>query len=112
MGDFFLRYCKTSPPITQRRRPFRRDAGCNYSNRSSAPEVEDEGIKEQAQIVADVRVLKNSAVDYAHPEVGVTTSDWTQLLQSLFMVATPVVTIPIAPLLLKLKTKILRSKLR
>ena len=74
--------------------------------------MEDEGIKEQAQIVADVRVLKNSAVDYAHPEVGVTTSDWTQLLQSLFMVATPVVTIPIAPLLLKLKTKILRSKLR
>ena len=51
--------------------------GCNYFNRSSAPEVEDKDIEEQAQILADVRVLKNSAVDYAHPEVGVTTSDPT-----------------------------------
>ena len=44
--------------------------GCNYFNRSSAPEVEDEDIEEQAQIVPDVRVLKISAVDYAacsHP---------------------------------------------
>ena len=44
--------------------------GCNYFNRSSAPEVEDKDIEEQAQIVADVGVLKISAVDYAacsHP---------------------------------------------
>ena len=57
--------------------------GCNYFNRSSVPEVEDEDIEEQAQILANVRALKMSAVDYAHPEVRVTSSDPT-LLQWLF----------------------------
>ena len=36
-----------------------------------------------AQVLADVRALKKSAVDYAHPEVRVTSSDPT-LLQWLF----------------------------
>ena len=53
--------------------------GCNYFNRFSAPEVEDEDIEEQAQILANVRALKMSAVDYAHPEVRVTSSDPTLL---------------------------------
>merc|ERR1712241_700579 len=53
--------------------------GRNYFNcLSSMSEVEgNEDIEEQAQILADVRALKKSAVDYAHPEVGVTTSDPT-----------------------------------
>merc|ERR1712238_573293 len=49
--------------------------GRSYFNRLSAPEVEDEDIKEQAQMLADVRALKKAAVDYAHPEVEVVTSD-------------------------------------
>jgi len=49
--------------------------GRNYFNRLSAPEVEVEDIKEQAQMLADVRALKKAAVDYAHPEVEVVTSD-------------------------------------
>merc|ERR1712238_538826 len=49
--------------------------GRNYFNRLFAPEVEDEDIKEQAQMLADVRALKKAAVDYAHPEVEVVTSD-------------------------------------
>merc|ERR1712194_489829 len=49
--------------------------GCNYFNRLSAPEVEVEDIKEKAQVLADVRALKKAAVDYAHPEVEVVTSD-------------------------------------
>ena len=69
MGDFFLRYW--NPPRQSL------NAAAHFvatPDRSSAPEVEDKDIEEQAQIVADVRVSKNSAVDYAHPEVGVTTS--------------------------------------
>merc|ERR1712238_468419 len=49
--------------------------GRNYFNRVSAPELEDEDIEEQAQVLADVRALKKAAVDYAHPEAGVMTSD-------------------------------------
>merc|ERR1712161_141522 len=49
--------------------------GRNYFNRLSAPEVEVEDIEEQAQVLADVRALKKAAVDYAHPEFGVSTSD-------------------------------------
>jgi len=49
--------------------------GRNYFNRLSAPEVEVEDIEEQAQVLADVRALKKAAVDYAHPEAGVMTSD-------------------------------------
>merc|ERR1712238_364452 len=49
--------------------------GCNYFNRVSAPEVEVEDIEEQSEVLADVRALKKTAVDYAHPEVGVMTSD-------------------------------------
>merc|ERR1711957_754240 len=49
--------------------------GCNYFNRVSAPEVEDEDIEERAFILAEAIALKKAAVDYAHPEVGVMTSD-------------------------------------
>merc|ERR1712161_165469 len=49
--------------------------GRNYFNRLSASEVEVEDIEEQAQVLADVRALKKAAVDYAHPEAGVTISD-------------------------------------
>ena len=47
--------------------------GRNYFNHISAPEVEEEDIEEQAQILADVRVLKKSAVDHGHPKIGVIT---------------------------------------
>ena len=53
--------------------------GYNDFNHLFAPEVEDEDIEEQAQILANVRALKMSAVDYAHPEVRVTSSDPTLL---------------------------------
>merc|ERR1740139_2165538 len=49
--------------------------GRNYFNRLSAPEVEVDDIEEQSKVLADVRALKKAAVDYAHPEVGVMTSD-------------------------------------
>merc|ERR1711957_442943 len=49
--------------------------GRNYFNRFSTPEVEVEDIEEYAQMLADVRALKKAAVDYAHPEVEVVTSD-------------------------------------
>ena len=71
--------------------------------------MEDEGIKEQAQIVADVRVLKNFAVDYT---CATAKPPRQSPNAAAHFVATPVVTIPIAPLLLKWKTKVLRSKLR
>jgi len=47
--------------------------GRNYFNRPSAPEVEDaEEAEERAQILAEAKALKQSAIDYLHPEVGVT----------------------------------------
>jgi len=52
--------------------------GRNYFNRASAPETEDvEEANERAQILADALALKKSAVDYMHPEVGVSTEDAT-----------------------------------
>ena len=35
----------------------------------------DEDIEEKAMVLADALVLKRAAIDYAHPEVGVITSD-------------------------------------
>jgi len=49
--------------------------GRNYFNRVSAPEVEDEDIEERAKILAEAVALKKAAVDYAHPEIKVRTSD-------------------------------------
>merc|ERR1712238_204237 len=49
--------------------------GRNYFNRLSAPEFEVEDIEEQAQVLVDARALKKAAIDYAHPEAGVMTSD-------------------------------------
>eukprot|EP01083_Nonionella_stella_P065078 170233_1 len=47
--------------------------GRNWFGRPSAPEVEDvEDAKENARVLADAKALKKSAVDYMHPEVGVT----------------------------------------
>merc|ERR1712007_6034 len=48
----------------------------NYFNRASAPKTESpEEAEERARILADAAALKKSAVDYTHPEVGVTTAD-------------------------------------
>jgi len=48
----------------------------NYFNRFSAPETESqEEAEERARILSDAVALKKSAVDYTHPEVGVTTAD-------------------------------------
>merc|ERR1712019_125409 len=49
--------------------------GRNYFNRVSAPEVEDADIEERAKILAEAVALKKAAVDYAHPEIKVRTSD-------------------------------------
>jgi len=50
--------------------------GRNYFNRYSADDVEDmDDAEEAARVLADAMALKKSAVDYMHPEVGVTTTD-------------------------------------
>jgi uncharacterized Rossmann fold enzyme len=50
--------------------------GRNYFNRASAPEVEDdEFADERAEVLAEAAALKKLAVDYMHPEVGVTNVD-------------------------------------
>jgi hypothetical protein len=52
--------------------------GRNYFNRYSADDVEDmNDAEEAARVLADAMALKKSAVDYMHPEVGVTTTDAT-----------------------------------
>merc|ERR1719203_2195116 len=49
--------------------------GRNYFNRASAPEMEDkEEAAERALVLAEAAALKKSAVDYMHPEVGVTSA--------------------------------------
>merc|ERR1712115_29032 len=45
----------------------------NYFSRPSAPTNEDDDAEEKAQILADATALKKLAVDYAHPEVGIST---------------------------------------
>jgi hypothetical protein len=50
--------------------------GRNYFNRLSAPEPEDaKEADERAQILADAMALKKSAINYLHPEIGVTATD-------------------------------------
>jgi len=50
--------------------------GRNYFNRYSAPETEeDEYADERAEIFAETAALKKLAIDYMHPEVGVTSAD-------------------------------------
>lgn len=52
--------------------------GRNYFNRPSAPEQEDaDEAEEKARVLADAVALKKLAVDYAHPEVGVSSSNPT-----------------------------------
>jgi len=52
--------------------------GRNYFNRPSAVEHEtEEESKERAQIMADLKALKQAARDYLHPEIGVKTTDAT-----------------------------------
>jgi len=50
--------------------------GRNFFDRASAPAAESrEEAEERAGILADAKALKNAAVDYMHPEVGVKTSN-------------------------------------
>jgi hypothetical protein len=50
--------------------------GRNYFNRSSAPETEDvEVADERSRVLSEAVALKTLAVDYMHPEVGVTSTD-------------------------------------
>ena len=49
--------------------------GCNYFNCASAIEVEDEDVQEHALILSDILALRKATVGYAHPEVGVSSSD-------------------------------------
>merc|ERR1711957_765610 len=51
-------------------------SGRNYFSRPSAIEQEDmEASEERAQILVDAMALKQTACDYAHPEISVTTTD-------------------------------------
>jgi len=49
----------------------------NYFNRGSVPEVSVEEAEEHARILEDAKALKKLAVDYAHPELPVETTDET-----------------------------------
>ena len=52
--------------------------GRNYFNRPSAPETEDvEVAAERARVLAEAAALKKLAIDYMHPEVGITSTDGT-----------------------------------
>jgi len=60
--------------------------GRNFFNRPSAPECEDiEDADERACVLADAAALKKSAVDYMHPEVGVSVSDAAVFGRNYFM---------------------------
>ena len=49
--------------------------GRNYFDRPSAPETEDvEFANERAAVLAEMAALKKLAVDYMHPEIGVTST--------------------------------------
>ena len=59
--------------------------GRNYFNRASAPETEDDELAdERAEILAEAAALKKLAVDYMHPEVGVTSVDGTYFGRNYF----------------------------
>jgi len=59
--------------------------GRNFFSRPSAPEMEDmEEAEERALVLAEAAALKKSAVDYMHPEVGVTTTDATAFGRNYF----------------------------
>ncbi|KAL7425485.1 hypothetical protein ACHAXH_000031, partial [Discostella pseudostelligera] len=50
--------------------------GRNYFNRPSAPETEDlEVADDRARILAEASALKKLAIDYMHPEIGVTSAN-------------------------------------
>merc|ERR1740124_1268033 len=49
--------------------------GRNYFSRPSSIAQEDVDVEGRAQILADAITLKKLAVDYAHPELGVLTTD-------------------------------------
>jgi uncharacterized protein YcbK (DUF882 family) len=53
--------------------------GRDYFSRPSAPErISEEEAEEQALIVADLKALKQLAIDWRHPELGVAPSDPTR----------------------------------
>merc|ERR1712051_310678 len=57
----------------------------NYFNRMSADDVEDaEEAEERARVLADAVALKKLAVDYAHPELPIVTSDATACARNYF----------------------------
>jgi len=58
--------------------------GRNYYTRPSAVEQEEDNEEERTAILADAAALKKLAVDYAHPEEGVSTSDPTSFGRNYF----------------------------
>ena len=59
--------------------------GRNYFNRASAPEVEDVDLaNERAAVLAEAAALKKLAVDYMHPEVGVSNVDGAAIGRNYF----------------------------
>jgi len=62
--------------------------GRNYFNRPDAPKIiSNEEAEERACVLSEVEALKKVATDYAHPEVGVTTSDSTAFARNFFHTA-------------------------
>jgi len=59
--------------------------GRNYFSRPSSVAQDEDGISdERAQILADAAAFKKLAVDYAHPELGVSTTDVTAFGRNFF----------------------------
>merc|ERR1711935_980425 len=56
----------------------------NYFSRPSAPTDEEDNSEERAQILAEAAALKKLAVDYAHPEVAVSTTDANAFARNYF----------------------------
>jgi len=52
-------------------------ARCFFSRPSAVEQEDIDYAEEKAKILLDAAALKNLAVDYAHPEIGVTTADAT-----------------------------------
>jgi hypothetical protein len=69
-------------------KPVETDAtafGRNYFSRMSAPEQEGlEDSEERAHVLAEAIAMKNAAVQYMHPEIGVSTTDPTAVGRNYF----------------------------
>ncbi|GKY92042.1 hypothetical protein MPSEU_000175800 [Mayamaea pseudoterrestris] len=59
--------------------------GRNFFSRASAPEYDAEWEEERVQVMEDLKALKQTAVEFLHPELPVVTSDPTACGRNFFM---------------------------